>query len=72
MTPDEYRRLDATDLAALVRAGEVTDTAIRTAARTMHDRTDAVVNAVVEWYDDPTPVRDLDGPLALVVGGVKE
>lgn len=64
MTPDEYRTLDATDLAALVRAGEVTDADIRAAARAMHDRTDDAINAVVEWYEEPTPVRDLDGPLA--------
>jgi amidase len=64
MTPDEYRILDATDLAALVRAGEVTDADIRAAARAMHDRTDDAINAVVEWYEEPTPVRDLDGPLA--------
>jgi len=64
MTPDEYRRLDATDLATLVRGGEVTDGEIREAARAMHEGTDAAINAVVEWYDEPTAVRDLDGPLA--------
>ncbi|MEM8747602.1 MAG: amidase family protein, partial [Actinomycetota bacterium] len=60
MTPDEYARLDATDLADAVRAGRVTRHEVHDAAQRMHERTDAVIHAVVEWYDDPSHTGDAD------------
>lgn len=63
MTPDEYARLDATDLAGLVAAGEVTPAQLHMAATARHEQTDETLNAVVEWYADPTPSTGA-GPLA--------
>lgn len=66
MDADEYAQLDATDIAALVRGGVVSPDQLRRAATEMHERTHATINAVVEWYDAPTPVPDgaLDAALA--------
>ncbi len=55
MTSDEYTRLDATALAELVRAGEVTAGEVLAAATERHEETDETIHAVVEWYDEPTP-----------------
>ncbi len=64
MNLDEYQSLDATDLAASVRAGETTPDELLRLARERSDAVNGELNAVVEWFDDPTPVRSLDGPLA--------
>jgi amidase len=64
MDADDYRQHDATGLAALVRQGEVSAEELRRAATARHHETHALINAVVEWYDDPTPATNLDGPLA--------
>lgn len=62
----EYADLDAADIAALVSSGAVSVDEIAAAATALHERWDPVINAVVEWYDDPTPVGSdaLTGPLA--------
>ncbi len=65
MTPDEYAERDATDLAALVRSDEVTPEELRAAATAMYERTHDRINAVLEWYDEPTPpMLEADAPLA--------
>ena len=71
MTPDEYARLDAVALAALVRSGVVQITEVLAAATAMHRHTHASINAVVEWFEDPTlpnatnqAAAALTGPLA--------
>ncbi|MEO1060807.1 MAG: amidase [Actinomycetota bacterium] len=62
MNPDEYRRLDAFELAALVEQREVTAEEVWEAATAVHEATHPTINAVVEWYDDPAPPGD--GPLS--------
>ena len=62
MTPDEYVELDATAIGGLVAAGEITREEIHALATTMHERTDAAIHAVVEWYDEPSEAAD-EGPL---------
>jgi amidase len=51
----EYARLDATALAALLRAGEVSAGEVLAAAGDAHARTHPSINAVVEWYGDVRP-----------------
>ncbi|MEZ5265393.1 MAG: amidase family protein [Acidimicrobiales bacterium] len=51
----EYPTLDAGALAALLRAGEVTPTEVRAAAEAAHTSWHGAINAVVEWYADPSP-----------------
>ena len=63
MTPDEYAGLDATALAALVGSGEVSPSEAHAAATAVHERTHPTINAVVEWYDEPSPGAP-SGPLA--------
>ncbi|MEO0495672.1 MAG: amidase family protein, partial [Actinomycetota bacterium] len=58
MTPDEYAALDATAIATLVNAGEVSAVDVHEAATAMHLRTDDTIHAVVEWYDEPSPGAD--------------
>ncbi|MDH3755836.1 MAG: amidase family protein [Acidimicrobiia bacterium] len=48
----------------MVRARDITADEIRAAATVRHHQTRDTINAVVEWYDDPTPVQAVDGPLA--------
>ena len=67
-----YEQLDATDLAALVRAGDVSPSELAEFARERYLATNDDLNAIVEWYDDPTPVANLDGPLAGVPFLVKD
>ena len=67
MDADDYLANDATGLADLVRAGEVSPAELRQAATARHERTDPVINAVVEWYDDPQP-PDLGSGLAAADG----
>jgi amidase len=64
MNLDEYVTLDATDLAARVRSGETSPDELRDRARERYEEVNPTLNAVVEWFDDPTPVRSTDGPLA--------
>ncbi|MGI9615900.1 MAG: amidase [Acidimicrobiales bacterium] len=54
MRLDEYLAYDAVGLAALVRAGQVTAIELADLARQRHEATHATINAVVEWYDQPT------------------
>ncbi|MEZ5168115.1 MAG: amidase family protein [Acidimicrobiales bacterium] len=63
MTPEEYRRLDATAIAELVRGGELATAEIAAAARARHEATHHAINAVVEWFADPTPSTGT-GPFA--------
>ncbi|MFT7597359.1 MAG: amidase [Acidimicrobiales bacterium] len=64
MNAEEYATLDATALAALVGTGDATVSEVRQAATDQYRATHATINAVVEWYDDPTsPVGPL-GPEA--------
>ncbi len=66
MDADVYRDLDATGLAQLVRSGDAQLGEILTAARLVHEETHGIINAVIEWYDEPTlPKGSLrDAPLA--------
>ncbi|MGE3360936.1 MAG: amidase family protein, partial [Acidimicrobiia bacterium] len=59
----EYPTLDAGALAALLRAREVTPTEVLAAAEAAHTQWHGAINAVVEWYADPSP-GSLDGPWA--------
>lgn len=63
MNLDEYTAADATGLAALVRAGDVTPDRLAACAREAMERTNPRTNAVVEWFDDPEPGA-AEGPLA--------
>jgi amidase len=60
----EYAELDATDLAGLVRARQVSVAEVLEHATDMHESTHADINAVVEWYDSPEPCVNPEGPLA--------
>lgn len=60
----DYLALDATGIAHAIRAGDVSPDDVRRLARTQHVATHPDINAVVEWFDDPTPPRDTTGPLA--------
>lgn len=64
MDSADYREADATSLAAVVRSGEVSDADLRALAHGQYAAVNPAINAVVEWYDKPTPVQSLDGPLA--------
>ncbi len=61
---DDYLATDAVGLAALVRAGTTTPDELAALARQRHEATHAAINAVVEWYAEPTPPR----PASLAVG----
>lgn len=50
----EYRSLDGCALAALLRAGAVSAAEVRAAAGVEHARWHGAVNAVLEWYDEPS------------------
>ncbi|MGI9607403.1 MAG: amidase [Acidimicrobiales bacterium] len=60
----DYLRLDATDLAAAVRAGDADPADIQARAFEQYEATHSSINAVVEWFDDPTPIQNAEGPLA--------
>lgn len=64
MDPQDYTAHDAVGLAELVAKGDVTPAELRAAATERHAETHPQINAVVEWYDDPTPPATTDGPLA--------
>ncbi len=63
MTPQEYAGFDAVELARLVTVGHTTPAEIVEAARSRHQATAPAVNAVLEWYDEPS-WGDATGPLA--------
>jgi amidase len=68
----DYQQLDATDLAASVRSGDVSPGELAELARERYLATNDELNAIVEWYTDPTPVTTTTGPLAGVPFLVKD
>ncbi|MFA1621991.1 amidase [Rhizobium mongolense] len=52
MRLSEYVNYDATGLASLVRAGEVTPVELTHLAREAHDEVNPRINAVIEFYED--------------------
>lgn len=50
----EYLSWDATDVAARVLRGDISPDEIRNLARQRYEEVNPALNAVVEWYDDPT------------------
>lgn len=56
----EYLQYDATGLAALVSAGEVTAVELTRLARQAHDEVNPRINAVIEFYDDAETVAGAD------------
>ncbi|MER8383764.1 amidase [Mesorhizobium sp. M1399] len=63
MKLSEYVDHDATGLAALVRAGEVTPLELTRLARQAHDEVNPRINAVIEFYEDAETVAGADGGL---------
>ncbi|MER9865534.1 amidase [Mesorhizobium sp. M0185] len=60
MKLSEYVDHDATGLAALVRAGEVTPLELTRLARQAHDEVNPRINAVIEFYEDAETVAGAD------------
>ncbi|PBB28976.1 amidase [Mesorhizobium sp. WSM3882] len=60
MRLSEYVTYDATGLASLVRAGEVTPLELTCLARQAHDEVNSRINAVIEFYEDAEVVSDSD------------
>ncbi|UXN57636.1 amidase [Phyllobacterium zundukense] len=56
MRLDEYVQQDATGLASLVKAGEITPLELTRLAREAHDEVNPRVNAVIEFYEDAESV----------------
>ncbi|MER9484152.1 amidase [Mesorhizobium sp. M0494] len=56
----EYVEYDATGLACLVNAGEVTPLELTKLAREAHDEVNPLVNAVIEFYEDAETVAGAD------------
>lgn len=67
MNLSEYCSHDATGLAELVRRKEVSARELTTLAREAHEKVDAEINAVVEFYAD---AEQLDGPQVGIFAGV--
>lgn len=67
MNLSEYCSHDATGLAELVRRKEVSARELTALARAAHEKVDAGINAVVEFYSD---AEELDGPEDGVFAGV--
>ncbi|MEI9426190.1 amidase [Mesorhizobium sp. Cs1299R1N3] len=63
MKLSEYVEYDATGLASLVKAGEVTPLELTRIARQAHDEVNPRVNAVIEFYEDAETVVGADGGL---------
>lgn len=61
MKLSEYTEYDATGLASLVRAGDVTPLELTQLARSAHDEVNRRLNAVIEFYDDAETVGGADG-----------
>ncbi|ESW94412.1 amidase [Mesorhizobium sp. LSJC268A00] len=60
MKLSEYTDCDATGLASLVKAGEVTPSELTRLARAANDEVNPVINAVVEFYEDADAVAGAD------------
>ncbi|WP_201841769.1 amidase [Microvirga zambiensis] len=60
MRLSEYVEYDATGLASLVSAGEVTPMELTRLARQAHDEINPSINAVIEFYDDAESVAGAD------------
>lgn len=63
MKLSEYVEYDATGLASLVRAGEVTPLELTRLAREAHDKVNPSLNAIIEFYEDAETVSGADGGL---------
>lgn len=63
MRVSEYAEYDATGLASLVAAGEVTPSELMRLAREAHDEVNRQINAVMEFYEDAETVAGADGGL---------
>ncbi|MGX9181632.1 amidase [Mesorhizobium sp. BHbdii] len=63
MRLSEYVEYDATGLASLVSAGEVTAVELTRLARQAHDAVNPRINAVIEFYEDAESVAGADGGL---------
>ncbi|MER9951476.1 amidase [Mesorhizobium sp. M0047] len=63
MKLSEYIEYDATGLASLVGAGEITPVELTRLAREACDEVNPRVNAVIEFYDDAETVAGADGGL---------
>ncbi|GGI05528.1 amidase [Egicoccus halophilus] len=72
MDVDEYTRADATELAELIRTGQVSAGEAATAARTVLDAVEPTLNAVVEGPFDTPLAHAEDGPFAGVPFVVKD
>ncbi len=72
MDLDTYITLDAHELAALVRARAADSGELASLAKAQYEATNSDLNAIVEWYSDPRPVSNLEGPLAGVPFLVKD
>ena len=72
MEPAEYSTLDATALAALIAAGEVTAAEAADAARAVIEAADPVLNALAGPLFDEPPAADPTGPFAGVPFLVKD
>lgn len=72
MRPDEYARADATELARLIRSGEVSIGEVHAVARTCIERINIQLNAVVgDVFERPLEHRS-DGPFPGVPFGIKD
>ncbi|MBT1158633.1 amidase [Aminobacter anthyllidis] len=63
MKLNEYARYDATGLASLVSAGEVTAVELARLAREAYDQINPRINAVIEFYEDAETVAGADSGL---------
>ncbi|MER9176959.1 amidase [Mesorhizobium sp. M0955] len=63
MKLSEYVEYDATGLASLVHAGEVTPLELMRLARQAHDDVNPRINAVIEFYEDAETVAGADAGL---------
>ncbi|RWJ02274.1 MAG: amidase [Mesorhizobium sp.] len=63
MRVSEYVGYDATGLASLVGAGEVTPLELARLAREVHDEVNPRINAVIELYEDAETIAGADGGL---------
>ncbi|RWD26691.1 MAG: amidase [Mesorhizobium sp.] len=59
----DYAENDATGLASLVRAGEVTPLELARLAREAYDEVNPRINAVIEFYEDAETLAGADGGL---------
>ena len=64
MNVEEYTRLDATAIAALIRSGVVSRAGVLQAARDRIDACNPSINAVVELYDEPVEDSVAQGTFA--------